>query len=247
MSKLTDHYRTIRLPFLNQPNPGTGTVKLDTKATIALFLRSIPKEIIEREKRAFPYSFTCLDENLRPEKLIGATTLKDSDTRKLMVLTRLYFTCKSVKECELNPQKEEEILTNNLKELSEFMDHIDGVDLMAQSKNADILSADFVFSSESWFPKEAKQLSGPIAGVLQFLKEKKYTLTTKPQEGAIAVYCRAENKTATHYGIVQSVEKNGDVKILSKFGTNPVYLHLAEAVHYIHGNQIFYLIPPRQV
>lgn len=247
MSKLTGHYRTVPLPFLKQPTPETGTLKLDTKAMIDIFLRSIPKEIIEKEKKAFPYSLTCLDEKLKPKKLIRATTLKNSDTRKLMALTRLYFSCKIVKECELNPQKEKEIFTNNLKELSEFMDHIDGVDLMAQSENADIRSADFVFSSEPWFRKEAKKLSGPIVGVLQFLQEKKYTLKTKPQKGAIAVYCRAENKTATHYGVVQSVEKNGDVKVLSKFGTNPVYLHLAEAVHYIHGNQIFYLIPPKQV
>lgn len=126
------------------------------------------------------------------------------------------------------------------KEWSDFSSKIHGFEVL---KKADIkvkfICHMYVFMGQSWFdPIESyDQLFDEPNKVLSYLESVGYQKLDKLKPGAVLVYCTSTE--VNHYGIIDSIEENGDVWVRSKFGVYYVNRHLMEVCFYRYGNQVF--------
>ncbi|HSX03573.1 MAG TPA: hypothetical protein VLG76_02465 [Rhabdochlamydiaceae bacterium] len=232
--------------------------KVDTQKMISIFLNGIPgqfsplpKAFIEVAKKAFPDCSTCLDKSLQAsvQPLKDATILGDNDERKLMILTRLYFCHKTkqdeaeikIKHLNVDSAFLEEVREYNRNESREFTNKIVGIDIVERCNYITDKRRchSYVFGQEPWFTGEHLLFGSPDL-VLTHLKSKNLNLVAKAVPKAIVIYCRP-NKV-THYGRVESVDSEGNITVVSKFGEQNIYRHRPELVPYIYGTQVFFLV-----
>ena len=118
-----------------------------------------------------------------------------------------------------------------------FADRIKGVPRikLLEKGSSQMSCSQHAFKGESW--SSDQRLLCRYESVVEFLKERQYSRVLEPEVGDVVAYLTGA--AVTHFGKVVKVGK--DVYVTSKFGTEGLYEHRLELVHYFYGNCYFYL------
>lgn len=231
--------------------------KVDTIKMIDIFLKgcgdfpSLSSDFIEKTKKQFPDCVTCLDSSTTTTPI--KSFVGESNERKLMIIARLYFKHKIDRDWEAHklivPKARSDafqsIVDQNEYESKEFINKITGIQILYRGnyKKDKLVCHTYVFGHEKWYKEEINNFFNSPDKIIKLLQGKKYTLQATPEPGFIAVYFRLNE--VTHYGIVDSVDSDGNVTLISKFGENNLHRHRTELVPYIYGTQLLYFAPPQ--
>ncbi len=221
--------------------------KINTDKMIALFLEG-PSPLLSKFEIAAaaadsPNYLSFLTKCQLQKPMKGATVLKISQEKILMVFANLYLCLQANKKLEeLNTTFDTDLGKNVArvygKEYRNFPLGIQGIDII-EKRQRDLICHNFVFRNEPWFDSVGSHSSLFTRPELaaQFLESKGYFKLKTAIPKATVMYCTAIK--TTHYGIVDSIEK-GIVMVRSKFGPSHVYRHRLELVPYIYGHQVFF-------